>query len=187
MNADLSSLAGTLARLGAPILGTVIGGPVGTLAGAAITALADALGTKPTPEAVAEAAEKNPAIVQRVEVEQAPSMVAELQARLADVQDARAQTLQLAGQNSLISWGAPTVSVIVLVGFVVLSLLAMKPSLAGTNENVTLYLLGAWQSLVVGVVNYWVGSSAGSKQSGDAVRALAQTATASNAVAAARR
>lgn len=67
MMADLlATIASTLAKQGAPVLGgligTAIGGPagaaVGGLAGKALEALADALGTATQPEAVAEALEK---------------------------------------------------------------------------------------------------------------------------------
>lgn len=71
----LGGLAGQLFKMGAPQLGTMIGtavgGPVGTaiggLAGKAVEALATALGTPATPEAVSEAAAANPEIVARVE------------------------------------------------------------------------------------------------------------------------
>lgn len=56
------------------------------------------------------------------------------------------------------------VSVIVLCGFGMLSFLAMKPEVSGVSKEVVLYLLGAWSTLAAGVVNYWVGSSAGSSK-----------------------
>ncbi len=182
----MDKLADLLKTIGAPVLGTVIGGPVGTLAGAAIGALADALGTAPTPEAVAERlAVDNPAdraaaqeVARNVERDKAVAYLDELKARLADTQNARQQTLQLVEAGSSMAWGAPVVSIVVLIGFVALSVLAMRPDLAGVRENVTLYLLGAWQSLATAVVGYWIGSSAGSARSGDAVRALAQRAIA---------
>lgn len=56
-------LAKQLAKQGAPILGGMIGGPGGLLAGKAIEILADTLGTQPTPEAVGPAAQANPGAV----------------------------------------------------------------------------------------------------------------------------
>lgn len=50
-------LAGTLARIGLPTLGTAIGGPLGGVVGKAI---ADALGTDATPDAVNDAITANP-------------------------------------------------------------------------------------------------------------------------------
>ena len=67
------------------------------------------------------------------------------------------------------------VSVIVLSGFSVFSFLAMKPELAGVKESVVLFLLGAWSTMAAGVVSYWVGSSAGSKQKDDTIKAITET------------
>lgn len=66
------------------------------------------------------------------------------------------------------------VSVIVLAGFTVFSFLAMKPELAGVKESVVLFLLGAWSTMAAGVVSYWVGSSAGSKQKDDTIKSIAE-------------
>lgn len=172
----MNDLIQSLIKAGAPILGTVIGGPVGTLAGAAIGALAEALGTQPTPEAVKKAIETQPGaaeIVQRVEAEKAPSLNADLEAILRDRQGARDHTLALVEKTSPMQYGAAIVSAIVLIGFGVLSYLALKPETAGVRSDVTLYLLGAWQTLAGGVVGYWVGSSAGSASKDSALKQIA--------------
>ena len=65
------------------------------------------------------------------------------------------------------------VSVFVLVGFSVVSFLAMKPELAGVRESVVLFLLGAWSTMAAGVVAYWVGSSASSKQKDETIQTMA--------------
>lgn len=174
----MESLIQALVKAGAPILGTVIGGPVGTLAGAAIGALAEALGTQATPEAVKTAIETQPgagAIVKRVEAEKAPEMKDHLDAILRDRQSAREQTLALVDKGSAMAWGAPVVSLVVIVGFVGLSYLAMKPESAGIRSDVALYLLGAWQSLATAVVGYWIGSSAGSATKDAALKQIASS------------
>ncbi len=84
MSDILATLASTLVKQGAPVLGgmigTAIGGPAGTvvggLAGKAIEALADAFGVPATPEAVADAVQgKNAApVVAGVEA-QAPAIL----------------------------------------------------------------------------------------------------------------
>lgn len=71
--------------------------------------------------------------------------------------------------------GPVIVSVIVLVGFSVVSFLAMKPELAGVKESVVLFLLGAWSTLAAGVVSYWVGSSNSSKQKDDTIQSMSGT------------
>lgn len=172
----MNDLIAALTKAGAPILGTLIGAPVGTIAGAAIGALAEALGTPATPEAVKNAIETQPgatAIVQQVEADKAPSLNADLEAILRDRQGARDQTLALLDKGSAMAWGAPVVSIVVILGFVGLSFLAMKPESAGIRSDVALYLLGAWQSLATAVVGYWIGSSAGSASKDAAIKHMA--------------
>jgi hypothetical protein len=172
----MNDLIAALTKAGAPILGTLIGGPVGTVAGAAIGALAEALGTPATPEAVKEAIETRPdatAIVKQVEAEKAPALNADLEAILRDRQAARDQTMALVEKGSAMAWGAPIVSIVVIFGFVGLSFLAMKPESAGIRSDVALYLLGAWQSLATAVVGFWIGSSAGSAAKDATIKQIA--------------
>lgn len=59
---DWKDLAGTLAKAGAPIIGSALGGPLGGMIGGAIgNVVADALGTDPTPDAVNTAINSTPA------------------------------------------------------------------------------------------------------------------------------
>lgn len=67
------------------------------------------------------------------------------------------------------------ISVLVLGGFALFSFLAMKPELSGVKESVVLFLLGAWSTLAAGVVTYWVGSSASSKQKDDTIQSMTVT------------
>ena len=171
----MNDLASILTKIGAPLLSTAIGGPVGALASAAIGALAEALGTPATPEAVAKEIENNPeaaTAVRKIEAEQAPDM---LKAYLADVQDARAQTVKLVESGSSIAWGAPVISVLIVTGFLGLVTGLMFKSVP--DNQVTLILFGALSAAFSQVVSYWLGSSAGSARSGDAIRAIAQQAT----------
>lgn len=171
----MNDLASILTKIGAPLLSTAIGGPVGALASAAIGALAEALGTPATPEAVAKEIENNPqaaTAVRKIEAEQAPDM---LKAYLADVQDARAQTIKLVESGSSIAWGAPVISVLIVTGFLGLITGLMFKSVP--DNQVTLILFGALSAAFSQVVSYWLGSSAGSARSGDAIRAIAQQAT----------
>lgn len=171
----MNDLASILTKIGAPLLSTAIGGPVGALASAAIGALAEALGTPATPEAVAKEIENNPqaaTAVRKIEAEQAPDM---LKAYLADVQDARAQTIKLVETGSSIAWGAPVISVLIVTGFLGLITGLMFKSVP--DNQVTLILFGALSAAFSQVVSYWLGSSAGSARSGDAIRAIAQQAT----------
>lgn len=167
---DFERLAGQLAKIGAPILGGIIGGPAGAAATAVLATLAEALGTAPTPDAVTSRIEADP--------DTAKGAVAPLEARaksaaevaLEDRQGARFQTVELVRQGSAIAWGAPVVSAIVLAGFGVLSYLAIYAD-QGQRE-VLLFLLGNWSGLATAVVAYWVGSSAGSKAKDDTLASV---------------
>lgn len=102
----------------------------------------------------------------RIAAERAEAMAqasqASLVAVLADVAGARSTTVALAQSGSEIAWGAPVVSVVVLLtfgGVVLMTLLRTMPPGAETVLNVLLGTLGA---MATSVVSYWVGSSAGS-------------------------
>lgn len=91
---------------------------------------------------------------------------AELEAALADVQSARNQTVELAKAGSAISWGAPIVSGLVVLGFLgVLAIFFFGTFPDGqAAQSVANMLVGA---LAIGfgqVINYWLGSSAGSQR-----------------------
>ena len=167
---DWSALTPLLANA-APTIGGLLGGLIpfpggailGTVAG---KVLAEALGVPPTPEAINTAIttgepEKVNAALAAAEYK----MQAEVErhkADLADVADARATNLALVNAKSSIGYAPAVVSAIVLLGFMILSFIAMKPDLTGVRTDVTLFLLGAWSGYAGAVVTYWLGSSAGS-------------------------
>jgi hypothetical protein len=111
----------------------------------------------------------------------------EFRARTADVGDARSKTLELAKEGSAIAWGAPVVSTIITVGFfAVLLLMVFKPF----DESATLTIqllnvvIGALVASFTAVVNYWLGSSQGSRDKDETVRSLqaAQVTTTAQAM-----
>ena len=67
------------------------------------------------------------------------------------------------------------ISTIVIGGFILFSFLAMKPEYSGVKQEVVLFLLGAWSTMSAAVVNYWVGSSAGSKNKDDIIAKQTET------------
>lgn len=179
----MDKLANLLKTIGAPILATAVGGPIGTIAGAAIGALADALGTAATPEAVASKLETAPIaetgpLVRAVEADKGPEYLAELQARLADVQDARRTQIELVEKGSPLAWSTAIISVIVTLLFAaVVILMLLKPvEFTPLQTSLLNIMLGGLVVQFAQVVNYYLGSSAGSARNGDAVRALAQQA-----------
>lgn len=110
-------------------------------------------------------------------VEQAKVQLEEARLAVEDVQSARRQTIELSQQGSAIAWGAPVVSVIVIVGFfLVMGLLfVVQVDLPPSQAQLLNVLFGALIPAFGTVVQYWLGSSAGSKRSGDSVRAIAET------------
>ena len=167
------STIGQLIGQAAPTLGGLLGGLIPFPGGAVLgqvagKVLAEALGVPPTPEAVGNAIQTQPPEQVAAAVSAAEAKInAELErhkADLADIQDARKTALEYVRAGSPLAWGAVAVSAIVMIGFIALSILALKPDAAGVNKDVTLYLLGAWQSLAAAAVAYWIGSSAGSAE-----------------------
>lgn len=179
------STVGSLIGPMAPTIGGILGGlipfPGGAILGqVAGKMVAEALGVPPTPEAVHTAITTgDPATVNAALSAADAKMQAEVdkfKAALEDVQDARATNVKYVQASSSLSYGAVVVSLIVMVGFVVISFMAMKPELAGVDRSVTLYLLGAWQGLASAAVAFWIGSSAGSAAKTDQITALTQPA-----------
>jgi len=171
----------------APGLAAALGGP---LAGAAVKVIADKVLGRPeaSQEEVAEALSSGSItgdqLVALKVAEQ--SFKLELEridqqretAGVEDTKSARQQTVDLAKEGSTIAWGAPVVSTLIVVGFFscVLMLYFRGNDLLPNVTNLLNTLLGA---LILGfgqVCNYWLGSSAGSKRSGDAVRKIAEQA-----------
>lgn len=176
---DLTSLAGTLLKFGGTVIGTALGGPAGgAVAGTILGELAKQFGTDATPEAVSAAIAADPdaaAKIQAVESSKAADDLADLNARLADVQDARATTVKLVEQGSAIAWGPVAISIMIVLGFLGMAVLLMFRQVPDSQLAIVVFT-----TLSTGfgaVMNYWLGSSAGSKSSGDTIRQIAQQAT----------
>jgi len=181
---DWSALTPLVASA-APTIGSLLGGlipfPGGAILGeVAGKVLAQSLGVPPTPEAINTAITTgDPAAVNAALSEAEARMNAEVEkhkADLASVADARSTNLELFKAGSKISYAPMVVSGVVLVGFLVLSFIAMRPDLAGVRTDVTLYLLGAWSSFAGAVVTYWLGSSAGSTDKSAQIERMAAAA-----------
>ena len=72
------------------------------------------------------------------------------------------------------AWGAPVVSVVVLVTFgTVVSLVLLRAIPAG-SETVLNVLLGTLAAMATNVVGYWVGSSAGSARKDERLAEVAR-------------
>lgn len=174
----LVSLAGnygpTVAKM---LLGEKAGDVIGTVIGVA----KQVFGTD-DPAAISTAAQANPDLITQY-IEQLKAQTEQFKASLVDVEDARSQTVKLAEVGSVIAWGAPVVSSIVVVGFVILLALWLfhPPSSDPALLAVLNIMVGTLASAFGAVVQYWLGSSAGSKEKDQTLSAAlvsAQSATA---------
>lgn len=98
---------------------------------------------------------------------------ADLQARLADIQDARAMTVELAQAGSPIAWGATIISVIVTLAFAGMTWVMLFKTVPDSQAN--LMVFGTLSTAFGMVLNYWLGSSAGSKDKDSTITAAIQT------------
>lgn len=194
---DWSILTPLLAQ-SAPTIGSLLGGlipfPGGAILGqVAGKVLAESLGVAPTPAAINTAITTgDPVAVQAALSEAETKMqteVAKLQAELADVQDARHTNVEYAKVGSRIQWAPAAISVLVCLGFFGTLWILLK---AGVNFNdtvgqVLLILVGSLVAYMNQVVNYWLGSSAGSQDKSDKLSAMAGKAAEVAKVAAAKK
>lgn len=178
---DWRALVGSVA----PGLAAALGGP---MAGVAVKVIADKMLGRPdaSPDDVAEAlsagtlnAEQIVALraaEQALQVEMAKVEQAREGAFIADTQNARQQTVDLARENTSIAWAAPVISTVIVTGFFAcIAMLFFFPrEWDERTANLLNVLFGALIPGFVQVCNYWLGSSAGSKRAGDAVRKIAE-------------
>lgn len=90
------------------------------------------------------------------------AMVDSLRLELADTANARSQTIQFAQMGSRLQWAAPTVSVVVTVGFFFMFALLMitKGDLDPNRAAVINILVGSLGAGFTSVIAYWLGSTA---------------------------
>jgi hypothetical protein len=151
----------------------IAGDKAGTVAAQAADIVRTVTGTEDP--AAAAAVLQDPAKAMELRIALANIALEQERARLADVANARQQTVTLAQAGSGIAWAAPTISVVIVAGFFgcVVLLFMIERSWDERTANLLNVLFGALIPGFSQVANYWLGSSAGSKASGDAVRAIA--------------
>lgn len=102
------------------------------------------------------------------------SQIEEVKSYLADVQSARNQTVELVKSGSALSWGAAVVSILAVTvfgGFIYMMFVASVPD--GMREALML-MAGSAASGFGAVLNYWLGSSAGSAQKTSVMEMMAK-------------
>jgi lysozyme family protein len=195
----MNPLIGIAMGLAPDIIKLVAGDKTGQLADQFGKAVADTVGTTNAGEAqtklaanpAAEAALRQKLAELALDAMQAQSADAGARAQeaLANTQSARSGLQALATTNSTIAWTAPTISYLVIGGFfaflfVLVWLYWGKP--ADNQNNFIVQIIniavGALTAAFATVVNFWLGSSAGSRKKDDAnlslQQAQAQTASA---------
>ncbi len=152
----------------APVLGSVLGGPVGAIAGAAGSLIASALGCEPDPDDIQKTIAQSPDLLLKLkdlEIQQQAQLLQwqsqQVQAELSDRMSARDREVELAKSGHGASWATSIVSVIVTVGFFAMLWMVLS---GGKSElgDAGLMLLGTLASAFGAVVNYYLGSSLGS-------------------------
>lgn len=157
-----------------PILGKLIpDGKTAEIVAAGTKVANEVFGTTSEPEIVAKM-EADPKLAEQFKAK-LEAETASLRMQIEDTQDARATTVRLVEAGSSIAWGAPAISVLIVTGFLGLVTGLMFKSVP--DNQVSLILFGALSAAFSQVVSYWLGSSAGSARSGDAIRQIAQQAT----------
>lgn len=151
----LTTIASTLAKQGAPVLGgliaTAIGGPVGGtvggLAGKALEAVADALSTSSDPAAVAEALTKPGATVAVARVEARTGEMI----RLWEMEAQRAsdaQSAEIAQGFTAWQWWRNVIQAVVWGGWVLLLIAAVFGGNLGIKGNMPIAeMVTAWGSV----------------------------------------
>jgi hypothetical protein len=145
---------------GAPLVGRLLAGPAG---GAVGTMVAKALGTEDTPEAIEKELVQNPdALIKIKELETRSRPLLE-EMRLRDIQDARNTELKrlMAGGSNRFMYVLATVVVIGFFGIV--GALFFKAIPDGSKE-VAYILFGTLSASFGSIMQYFFGSSKGSKE-----------------------
>ena len=167
------SMLPVLAKLAPDLLGLFFGGKAGDVAARVGQAASDIFGTQDA-EAVTHQIATDPAkadaFATRLQAE-----TDQLKAGLADAQNARGTMVALAQAGSQIAWGAPVVSVAVTLGFI--AIVGVMTVHAIPDSAVVNVLVGTLATAFGAVVNYWLGSSAGSRAKDDHLADLARAPT----------
>ncbi len=168
----LVPVAESMARAALPTLSTILGAavpfPFSLFVGPAFAAIAAALGDDPataTPATVKARIDADPAAAAAAEAAQQ-----ELDARLHDVQDARATGVQYIKSGSPMEWAPAIVSAITVAGFFVICAIMLFHI---GDQSIAQGILGALTAGWTTVLTYWCGSSKGSSDKTAALTALA--------------
>ncbi|WP_457571305.1 hypothetical protein [Desulfovulcanus sp.] len=161
---DWKSIGKAIAGV-APVLGSVLTGPVGPVVTAAGSLLASCLGVEPEPEKVQEAISSNPDLLIRLkelELRHQDRILKwqeiQLQADLENLKSARNREVELAKTGSKAHYATSLVSLVVTVGFFVLLYVTLQKK---EVSQAGLLMLGTLSAGFGAVIQYYLGSSLG--------------------------
>lgn len=176
---DWSIIAGQLAQIGLPALGTLFGGPLGGTVGAVVgKGVAAALGVPATPEAVSKAVADDPngSAVKLAEIE---AETKRQDAYLADLANARAMQLGLVHSTSWVQNMPAVLTLLIIASWITLTG-ALYFVQAEIPERVYQLLSQAYgaSNLALGTaIAFWLGSSRSSQVKDNQITALLPAAT----------
>ena len=166
----MMDVLGGLLKNAAPALATAVAGPLG---GVALKAIAGKLGVEDSVEAVTQHLQANPLDAEKL----AEIDVKKLEMELKDRQDARNREIQLATNDS-VPFINKIVTPVLALGVVALSfiLFAVLIFVQVTPEakDILIYILGVLSAAVTQILSYYFGSSQGSKDKSNEIKALAK-------------
>ena len=166
----MMDVLGGLLKSAAPALATAVAGPLGPMA---LKAIAGKLGVEDSVEAVTQHLQANPMDAEKL----AEIDVKKLEMELKDRQDARNREIQLA-TNDAVPFINKIVTPVLALGVVALSfiLFAVLIFVNVTTEakDILIYILGVLSAAVTQILSYYFGSSQGSKDKSNEIKALKQ-------------
>jgi hypothetical protein len=191
---QMNPLIGIAAGVVPDIIKLIAGDKTGQLAGQVGKAVADAVGTTNAGEAqtklaadpAAQATLRQKLVELALEAAKAQNAEADQlrQDAVSNTLGARSALQALSTTNATIAWTAPMISYLVIAGFFVFLFVLVwlywdKPDAANNQNNFIVQIInivvGALTAAFATVVNFWLGSSAGSQKKDDANLTLQQT------------
>ena len=169
---DWKKLGKTLAKKGLPLLGTILGGPAGTALGSAGALISSVLGEENSqdPAAMLAALEAKPELIVELKKAEYTNRVSlqslalqQEQMYLDDVQSARNREVGIAGATGKKDNNLYILAWTVVVGFFGLILVMAFTDGTFKDNPALMMLVGALSAGFGSVLNYFFGSSSGSK------------------------
>ena len=164
----MMDVLGGLLKSVAPALATAVAGPLG---GVAIKAIAGKLGVEDTVEAVTQHLQANPMDAAKL----ADIDVKKLEMEMKDRQDARNREIQLA-TNESVPFINKIVTPVLALGVVALSFILFAVlifvNVTPEAKDILIYILGVLSAAVTQILSYYFGSSQGSKDKSNEIKAL---------------